>query len=242
MSTNKIITFTPIDRNGTTRSANIDVIPDKCPACDQGGTPVYHLSYFVSQETSETGAVIEVIYHCPFIKCNRLYIARYQKQIPRWSDGVYRLKSTYVLNLVDIEAFPDSIEKISKVFSQIYNQAKIAEENGLNQICGAGYRRALEFLVKDYLIGKFPDKKEQIIKKLLGEAIKMIDDSRIKKCAERATWLGNDETHYYRKWEEKDLNDLKILIKLTVNWMDSDMLSGEYEVSMKPEKKEVIKK
>lgn len=33
-------------------------------------------------------------------------------------------------------------------------------------------------------------------------------------------WLGNDETHYVRRWEEKDLSDLKRLISMTVSWID----------------------
>jgi hypothetical protein len=33
----------------------------------------------------------------------------------------------------------------------------------------------------------------------------------VRDTAERAGWLGNDETHYLRKWEEKDLQDLKDL-------------------------------
>ena len=36
-----------------------------------------------------------------------------------------------------------------------------------------------------------------------------IDDSNIKNVAKRAVWLGNDETHYIRKWEDKDLSFLK---------------------------------
>lgn len=31
---------------------------------------------------------------------------------------------------------------------------------------------------------------------------------------ERAAWLGNDETHYVRKWPEKDVKDLKSLNRI----------------------------
>jgi hypothetical protein len=42
-----------------------------------------------------------------------------------------------------------------------------------------------------------------------------IDNVNIKSIGHRAIWLGNDETHYVRKWETKDLGDLKKLIDIT---------------------------
>lgn len=41
--------------------------------------------------------------------------------------------------------------------------------------------------------------------------------------ASRAVWLGNDETHYTRKWEDKDINDLKSIIELTLHWIESEI-------------------
>jgi hypothetical protein len=74
---------------------------------------------------------------------------------------------------------------------------------------------------------------ETIKRKLLGPCIREhVDDPRIQKCAERAAWLGNDETHYVRKWEDKDVTDLKRLIALTVNWIDSSLQTEEYEKGM----------
>jgi hypothetical protein len=35
--------------------------------------------------------------------------------------------------------------------------------------------------------------------------------------AERAVWLGNDEVHYTKKWENKDIDDLKTLINLVMS-------------------------
>ena len=37
------------------------------------------------------------------------------------------------------------------MFLTIYNQSLSAEDNNLDQIAGIGYRKALEFLIKDYL-------------------------------------------------------------------------------------------
>jgi len=56
------------------------------------------------------------------------------------------------------KAFPKEVEKYSKNFIVIYNQAFTAEINGLTEICGLGYRKAFEFLIKDYLIKKIQKK------------------------------------------------------------------------------------
>lgn len=74
----------------------------------------------------------------------------------------------------------------------------------------------VEFLIKDYTIKKHPEKEDEIRKALLGKCIQnYISVTKIKECAKRATWIGNDETHYVRKWKDKDVKDLKILIQLS---------------------------
>ena len=64
-----------------------------------------------------------------------------------------------------------------------------------------------------------------------------IQDENLKVCAERATWLGNDETHYLKKWTDKDINDLKVLITLSVNWIHSHLLTKKYKKEMPVGKK-----
>jgi len=59
-----------------------------------------------------------------------------------------------------------------------------------------------------------------------------VSDGRVKQVAARAVWLGNDETHYLRKWEEKDLNDLKMLIALTLHWIEMDELTKKVMADM----------
>ena len=40
-----------------------------------------------------------------------------------------------------------------------------------------------------------------------------------------ATWLGKDETHYVRIWNDKDIEDLKMLMQLTVYWISRELLT-----------------
>lgn len=119
------------------------------------------------------------------------------------------------------------------MFQVIYNQANSAEQLNLLEICGVGYRKAFEFLIKDYAKKNYPDEIETIEKKALGRCINdYVEDERIKKVAKRAVWLGNDETHYVRKWEGKDLNDLKKLIELSLHWIEMEVLTESFEEDM----------
>ena len=85
-----------------------------------------------------------------------------------------------------------------------------------------GYRKALEFLIKDYAkylgVGK-----EDVEKSSLSECINnFIDEPRIKAAALASAWIGNDETHYVKKYEDKNLSDLKEFIECVVYYIEMD--------------------
>lgn len=121
------------------------------------------------------------------------------------------------------QAHPESIKTISPDFCAIFDEALRAEELGLKLVCGPGYRKALEFLIKDYLICQNAAAAAEISALQLGRCINQyVANERLKTVATRAAWLGNDETHYSRKWEGKELNDLKALVNLVVNWIEME--------------------
>jgi len=133
---------------------------------------------------------------------------------------------------VDV-SFNDEIKRISPAFVTIYTQATKAELLRLDELNGIGYRKALEFLIKDYLIDLHPDKADEIKGKFLGQCIKdYITDQKILDSAERTTWLGNDETHYERRWGDHDIEDLKLLLELTIYWISSELLTRQYTERM----------
>ena len=74
---------------------------------------------------------------------------------------------------------------------------------------------------------------ETVEKLLLGKCINdYLKNDRIKDIAKRATWIGNDETHYVRKWIGKNITDLKLLIDLTVHWIETEDLTDKMISSM----------
>lgn len=131
------------------------------------------------------------------------------------------------------------LEDISPGFVEIFSQVQEAESLGLDSLTGIGYRKALEFLIKDYLISKHPEDKDKISGQLLAQCIReYVTDPNIKDCADRAVWLGNDEAHYVRKWSDRDIEDLKTLLKLTRYWLSSEFLTREYRERMQRQTKE----
>ncbi len=138
-------------------------------------------------------------------------------------------------------SIPEFANDVSPGFVSIFNEAVEAKSRGLNQIAGAGFRKACEFLVKDYaksLISETDEQErekleQQIEKKFVGQVVTdFIPDPRVQKVAKRTFWLGNDEAHYLRKWTDKDIDDLIILIKLTLAWIEIERLSDKYEDEM----------
>jgi hypothetical protein len=182
---------------------------------------------------------LEKVFQCPNSQCLRLFIAQYKKGIPFQNQLSFELIGCKPLEVVGAVQ-SQTISKVSPDFCAIYDQAYKAEQYGLGLVAGPGYRKALEFLIKDYIISGFTEKDEALAAKkatvektLLGTCIAAyIKSEQIKEIAKRAAWLGNDETHYVRKWEDKDLKDLKKLISLTIHWIEIETLTGEVIADM----------
>jgi hypothetical protein len=207
------------DSAGSIYTCRLDIIPDSCPICHQGIQPI-DLDW--NRVLAES--VVERVFLCPLRSCQHLFIARYSRNP---NSGYFYLKQTIPTEPKNYSA-PPELQQISRDFCEIYNQAQKAEQLGLLLVSGPGYRKALEFLVKDYLklLQPTDEAKKEVAKLALMPCItKYVTDARMKATAERATWLGNDETHYIRKWEDKDLQDMKKFIQLTCFWIQSEHLT-----------------
>lgn len=116
--------------------------------------------------------------------------------------------------------FEESISRLSPQFVKIYNQAFQAESQQLDEIAGLGYRKALEFLIKDFSIHITPDDEASILSMPLSQCIqKYINDPRIETLVRKATWIGNDEAHYLRKHTDRAISDLKAFISASVHFI-----------------------
>lgn len=216
-------------------------VPEACPQCKRG------------QELPNPYAIASsnahncfAFYQCMFQNCRSPFFAHYFKG-PASSE--YVLSGTQVPNYVEVpDDIPKIINELSPDYIRIYTQAHRAEQNGLDLIAGCGYRKALEFLIKDYCIklvfddkndGKITPQQQKTIDSIksaqLGSVINNhLGMPKVKTLAARATWLGNDETHYERRIENGDISVMKSLMKLVTHFIEAEEEAKKLETEIRP--------
>lgn len=199
---------------------------DECPMCHFAlrTTPIN--ACFVEDTEHQGDTILYVTFFCP--KCRRVFMASFLQNL---DDGgraaTYLDQVSLTPVLPNYDKFTSQIKALSPTFIQTYEQSQYAETIDLAEICGVGYRKALEYLVKDYLCHIQPDQEEAIKTEALGQSIKRINNEKIKTLAERAAWIGNDETHYVRKHEDLDTEVMKRFINAMVRYIDSELAFEE---------------
>lgn len=196
-----------------------------CPYCNTHTLPEYICANYSDYTTSDLFPVFTI---CNNHKCNKALITLFANPY----DGKCEYKGLQAYPKNQTKEFSEIIKNISQKFIEIYNEAYVADQMKLHEICGVGYRKALEFLIKDYLITINPDKEDHYRTQILHKCIEEIECSKLKDIAKRATWLGNDQTHYEKRWENKDLNDLKNTIDIVVAWLEYEIKGMEIIESM----------
>lgn len=215
--------------NGGIGGKQVDHYPDACPICHHASEPKFLIAFAPADDFIQFDAAFK----CPRKACGHLFLATY-----RTGTGTL---SAYLDKTAPVTATPgqyaEEIKKLSPTFVAVSDQVRTAEAAGLDQLAGIGLRKALEFLVKDFAIyrakAESAEDKDKIRGMKLGAVIdKYVDDPKVKDAVKRATWLGNDETHYLRKWEAKDITDLKNLIRIAVNDVADILLLEDYVTTM----------
>lgn len=175
----------------------------------------------IDRTSSESGDACEVVsvYRCT--SCNQLFAI--------WSHHEKLVQDEYSCDIIAqfphnrrLTVFSENIHKLSQEFVKIYNQAEDAEHQGLDEICGMGYRRSVEYLVDAYGRHKNPgidiDASLQLAKKIQD----YVPEERIRELAKKTAWLGNDETHIEKKHPNRDISDMKKFIRAMVTLIDAD--------------------
>lgn len=218
-------------------------VPNKCPHCHHTITPDFVWAHKTRDSDNQTKVTISA-WNCVNQSCQKLILTfliedkatgsyTFKRYLnghpisPIWEEPIVSLQNGLSLGT-------DSPEK-SK-FIKTYNQSLEAESRGLDEIAGMGFRKAIEYLVKDWAIQIHPDEKEKIIKMYLGNVVKNYYEGDLKDILERAVWLGNDETHYTKLFDEFDINNLKELIDLIVSQLYRDHKINHYKEAMKGRK------
>jgi hypothetical protein len=212
---------------------DVDKIPDHCPMCHHGVLPKTIGGSVITRE-SHRGDTVQGLFVCPRDECQRVFIGLYLQDQGHYHrpEGVFKLRYSTPRSAQQPEV-SDEIDTISPEYKNVLAQSSSAEHYNLDQIAGMGYRKALEYLIKDYCCHKHPNQVKKIRGLFLSNCINdFVEDKNVQECSKRASWLGNDETHYVRKWEGKDIEDLKILLRLTEAWISNNLLTDKYMADM----------
>ena len=199
--------------------------PEYCPHCGKSISPEkIHISD--SEDSYSSGdARFVVTFRCSRSACKKYFAVEYifTSTSELCSIAKYSYRPPIKVKL------PENIEKVSSVFVEIYSQATVAESEALDQIAGVGYRKAAEFLIKDYVISKNPSDEEHIKSIMLGKVIAdyLNDFQKIQVLAKSVAWIGNDETHYVRRHDGKDIQDLKKFILSAAQFIAADYDADE---------------
>lgn len=221
--------------NSTLYSGSYDE-PSICPLCKHAIKP--ETLFLTNFKTGQNDNRIIALYLCHH--CYQGFVSLFAADAYTTSTSVglcnaYTSKLLYTGPVKYIEEkFDDNVSNLSPQFVKIYNQALAAESGGLDEIAGLGYRKAMEFLVKDFCIHQSPDDEEVIKKMPLSQCIsRYVDSAQIQNLATRTAWIGNDEAHYIRKQEARDVSDMKSFIKAVVYFIGMALIA-EDAASMSP--------
>jgi hypothetical protein len=214
--------------SGIKKRIELDRLPAQCPHCGTSTAARRMAEPLTVRDRTEPRYAIYLTLCCSARACGLPYFAIYSNV----KTVGYHLAGTIPSAPPAIRQDP-VIARISPDFYPILQQAAAADGHDLTLIAGAGYRKAIEYLVKDYVVRDLRTRKrdelakhdttaaqttdseiEAILAKQLGQIITMIPSDDLRAVAKRATWLGNDETHYTRKWVTEDLESLKDVLGL----------------------------
>ncbi|WP_436704305.1 hypothetical protein [Lactiplantibacillus plantarum] len=191
----------------------LNFIPTECPFCGYSGIQTLLSESDSYKYNSFYDAYVVVT------KCEHCKEATAYKIIT--SDNKHYARNMIVpISGKEEMNFPDTITKLSPLFTKTYSQANNAEKMNLNQIAGMGYRKALEYLVTDFLLKNDLATETETIKTPLSGLIKKIPEESIRDLALASTWIGNDETHYYRQNVEYGIEDIKEWIRALINYIE----------------------
>lgn len=145
-------------------------------------------------------------------------------------DNEYKFLSMYPNPKPSV--LPDSIINLSPRFVTLYADSEIAYSKNMIELAGSGFRNALEILIKDYAINELGNDPQEVSNMKLFNAIdKYLPDEKLKKSADVVRILGNDYTHYDRKYSQYDINILKVYLDIFIRRIDVDYLMSHPPVS-----------
>ena len=159
-----------------------DRSPNFCPLCNHAIEPRLLTGSLVGERRAQK-ETLQLVYQCVRRDCSSIFIGYYKKDM-----NLFPIRESFLFfgsapSNPSPPFTPPEVAQISPQFVTIRGQAAAAESHALSEIAGVGYRRALEFLVKDFCINQKPAEEEGIKGAALGSVIERhVDDANVKAC------------------------------------------------------------
>lgn len=191
--------------------------PSLCPFCKRVFSPIAigETEGVIFTDKTKTTFLIFQCQHCKKIgvgEYEHIDTASYGRPIyqPIGSDYFFP-KETFAPKDFD-KAVKDNFPE----FVSAYHQAEKAQQIGCEDLAGMGYRKAAEILIKDFAILSNPHADNKIQKLGVSDVINQFFsfDRDFWKMAQGVWTLGNDYSHYKKKYEDKDISFLKKVLDL----------------------------
>ena len=205
----------------TNKSTFVFELPHICPNCSTGILPIIpnaleNTSLIPYQEENN----IYFILQCP--SCQTIFFAVYEY-------SRFNTPPTLVATYPHSKkvSLPDEVKNMFPDFFELYTQASIAEQSNLSRIIGMAYRKALEMLVKQYLIQEIPECEDAILNEPLGHSISRISSKKIQNLARAISWIGNDQTHMIQKHPDYNVPEMKRFILALCHLIVSEYVANE---------------
>lgn len=189
--------------NGVEKFYNVPKV-NECPHCHKGIAP-YVLSITETDLETRTFAIMA---QCP--RCSRYFAMAYK--LPFGTKVAEPIEYVYTNKKINNE-LPIELNNISKRFIEMYNQSLIAEQNNLDKIAGMGFKKSIDFLIKDYLINFRKKEENKILSLSLEDEIEEIEDSKIKNLVLSYKWL-NYCDFCNSDFDKEDIEEMKKFINI----------------------------
>ena len=201
----------------STSAANVDRFPEACPRCHVSFVP-----HFVAA-TTRAGNARQICFQCTSEDCRALFLATYIE------DGRNFCLSECEPTRAKRRTLSDEILRLSPAFAETYEQSLAAEDGHLDQLSHLGLRRALQFLIRDFCKLCHPDETSRIDGMTVAECIELyVPDPNVKLCAARVTCLNGREDFRNMEWGEREAGQLKNLLRVAVNFIESAIVATRY--------------
>lgn len=214
--------------------------PNICPICQVVNRPILKWKEYSMDENDEDSLI--TLWLCANDSCDKIFIAEHviksdNFKFKRFLNG-FPKSPIFPRPILELNnGNPKTIDTLEpSKFIKTYMQSLQAEQSGLDEIAGMGYRKSIEYLVKDWAIHCSPGNKEEIVSSWLTAVIQKYYSGEIKEILERAVWLGNDQSHYHRLFEDFDIQIIKELIDLILVELDREEKKKQYLESIQKRK------